>query len=587
MSVKLIKSATRITKRMIRRAYPVKVFYPDWNNVLGTNFPWKKESLPLTDRPRILFANVGGHSEAATLESLLAVALSLRGARVDILLCDEVLPACERCGIDWVLSLGSFMRHGPKKDACPTCFAPAYEMFKSMGVTVRRYSEFLSADDFLLADRVANSIPAKEIGEYAVSNFPVGEHALAGALRFYARGDLNGEVHGEAVLRRYLKGSLLTASAISTLFDQSDYSCVVAHHGIYVPQGLVGAVARQKNVRVVNWTIAYRKQTFIFSHGDTYHHTMMSEPVENWEGIQWTHEIELELMDYLKSRWDGSMDWISFNRNPENDLRIIAQDLGIDFAKPCVGLLTNVIWDAQLHYPSNVFHSMIEWLLETIRYFASRPDLQLIVRVHPAEVTGAIRSRQLAEEEIKRAFSTLPRNVFIIPPNSPVSTYATMLQCNAAIIYGTKTGIELTSLGIPVIVAGEAWIRNKGITLDATSVAEYTSLLDRLPFAGRLSDSEIERARKYAYHFFFRRMIPLENMVPAGWPRYVLKVDGLDDLLPGKDPGLDVICDGIMRGAEFIYPAERLRAKHPELPLFRSEAIEGSNLAYNHANRVT
>lgn len=574
MSEKLIKSARRITKRMIRRAYPVRVFYPDWSNILGTDFPWEKESLPLSDKPRILFANVGGHSEAATLESLLAVALTLRGAKVDILLCDEVLPACERCGIDWVVSVGSFMRHGPKKDACPTCFAPAYEMFRSMGVTVRRYSEFLSEDNFRSAEQIANSIPMQDIGDCVISNFPVGEHALAGALRFYARGDLKGEPHGETVLRRYLKGSLLTASALSTLFDQADYACVVAHHGIYVPQGLVGAVARQKNVRVVNWTIAYRKQTFIFSHGDTYHHTMMSEPVKNWEDIQWTDEIEKELMDYLNSRWDGSMDWISFNRSPENDLKIIAHELGIDFSKPCVGLLTNVIWDAQLHYPSNVFHNIIEWLLETVRYFASRPDLQLIVRVHPAEVTGAIRSRQLAEEEIKRAFPTLPRNVFIIPPASSVSTYATMLQCNAAIIYGTKTGIELASQGIPVIVAGEAWIRNKGITFDATSVAEYRSLLDRLPFEDRLSDHEIKRARKYAYHFFFRRMIPLENMVPAGWPRYVLKVDGLDDLLPGKNLGLDVICDGIMRGAEFIYPAEHLRVEHPRLPLLTSEAVK-------------
>ncbi len=570
----LIKSATRITKRMIRRVLPVKVFYPDWGDTLGTDLLWKNNFLPSSGKPKILIANVGGHSEAATLESLLAVALTLRGARVDVMLCDEVLPACERCGIDWVVSVGSFVRHGPKKDACPTCFAPAYEMFKSVGVTVRRYSENLSEDDFRSADEIANSIPVQEIGDCVVSSIPVGEHALAGALRFYARGDLNGEPRGEAVLRRYLQGSLLTSAALSKVFDQSDYACVVAHHGIYVPQGLVGAVARQKNVRVVNWTIAYRKQTFIFSHDDTYHHTMMSEPVESWEDIQWTDEMEKELLDYLKSRWDGSMDWISFNRNPESDLKIITHELGIDFSKQCVGLLTNVIWDAQLHYPSNVFSNMIEWLVETVRYFASRPDLQLIVRVHPAEVTGAIRSRQLAEEEIKRAFPTLPKNIFIIPPDSPLSTYATMLQCNAAIIYGTKTGIELTSMGIPVIVAGEAWIRNKGITFDATSVAEYRSLLDGLPFESRLTDEEVKRARKYAYHFFFRRMIPIENMVPAGWPRYVLKVDSLDDLLPGKNLGLDVICDGIMRGTQFIYPAERLGSvDHPWRALPNSEEV--------------
>ena len=41
-----------------------------------------------------------------------------------------------------------------------------------------------------------------------------------------------------------------------------------------------------------------------------------------------------------------------------------------------------------------------------------------------------------------------------------MSTYALMSLCNTAIIYGTKMGVELTSVGMPVVVAGEAWIRN-------------------------------------------------------------------------------------------------------------------------------
>jgi hypothetical protein len=35
-------------------------------------------------------------------------------------------------------------------------------------------------------------------------------------------------------------------------------------------------------------------------------------------------------------------------------------------------------------------------------------------------------------------------------------------------------------------------------------------------------------------------------------------VSGPDALAPGVDPGLDVICDGILRGTPFIYPAEQI-----------------------------
>ena len=131
-----------------------------------------------------------------------------------------------------------------------------------------------------------------------------------------------------------------------------------------------------------------------------------------------------------------------------------------------------------------------------------------------------------------------------------------MLQCDSVFFYGTKTGVELTSMGIPVIVAGEAWIRNKGITQDASSIEEYFGILDQLPFGTKLQDDLILRARKYAYHFFFRRMIPLEFMKPYK-KLYKPELKNLADLTPGKSEGLDVICNGILNGSNFIFLAEQ------------------------------
>jgi hypothetical protein len=199
---------------------------------------------------------------------------------------------------------------------------------------------------------------------------------------------------------------------------------------------------------------------------------------------------------------------------------------------------------------------MLEWVVKTITYFTKRPELQLLIRVHPAEIRGTLPSRQPLVDEIKRIFPVIPQNVFIVPPESQISTYVAMLQCDSVIIYGTKTGVELTSMGIPVIVAGEAWIRNKGITRDASSIDGYFRILDQLPLGAKLADDTILRARKYAYHFFFRRMIPLEFMEPFK-NLYKPRIKGLDELTPGKSRGLDLICNGILNGADFILPAEQ------------------------------
>jgi Capsule polysaccharide biosynthesis protein len=360
-------------------------------------------------------------------------------------------------------------------------------------------------------------------------------------------------------LRHYLNASLRTAYATRRLLKMHQFDCVCQVHGIYVPHGVILDVACQQNVRNVIWSRNYRNQAFTFSHDNTYHRTMLTEPTEDWENIPWTTELEAETMDYLKSRESGTRDWISYQRNSHGDVANIAAELGIDFSKPSIGMLTNVMGDGALFYPTNAFPNMLEWMFETLRYFARRPDLQLIIRVHPAEIRGTDISRQPILAEIKRVFPTLPPNIFIFPPENSISTYALMKQCDSVIIYATKTGVELTSLGIPVIVAGDSWIRNKGLTLDAETSEEYFRLLDLLPLRERMSEAVTQRARKYAYHFFFRRMIPLPFFEPVH-PTYRLKISQLEDLLPGRSVGLDVVCNGILKGEKFIYPAEL----HPE-----------------------
>ena len=557
---KAFRKAIRKTKRTIfKNSSKRELIYGfGWKEMLRSNLPkWNQLKKSAKNGPRILIAtSTGGHFASTSVESLLAIALTLRGANVHFLLCDRFLPACLQAISSSFPDLIEFANYGPSKSLCDSCYYPGHELYQPLGLPIHVYSKLVSEKENLNACDISKSIPIDSIANYRDNGVAVGEHALAGTLRFFACGFLAGEQYAETILRRYFKAALLTVYAIRKLFNQFHYQCALFNHGIYVPQGLIGEVARQNHIGIVNWVAAYRKKCFIFSHDDTYHHTLMTEPLDRWEDLSWESETESQLMDYLKSRWHGTQDWIWFHEKPQFELTNIAKELGIDFSKPCIGMLTNVMWDAQLHYPANAFPNMLEWVLKTISYFNKRPELQLLIRVHPAEIRGNIPSRQPIVNEIKKAFPVIPKNIFIIPPESQISTYTVMLQCDSVIIYGTKTGVELTSMGIPVIVAGEAWIRNKGITRDASSIEEYFSILDQLPLGTKLADDIILRARKYAYHFFFRRMIPLKFMEPFE-NIYKPKLKTLDELTPGKSKGLDAICNGILNGSNFIYPAEK------------------------------
>lgn len=526
--------------------------YPAWKAILldaSINVP-----LPAQRPVRVLIAtSIGSHLPAMQMETTLAVALALRGAKVQALLCDGILPGCQMCEPRFFPNTSRFAKFGPSMDLCGHCFDPGRKAYMDAQIPVHAYSALLSNEDRQWAEQLTATIPIADIESYTLDGMPLGEHAKAGALRFFARATIDTELFAETVLRRYFKAALLTARVIEGLLRKEYFDVAVFHHGIYVPQGVIGEVLRRKGVRVVNWNPAYRKNCFIFSHNDTYHHTLMTEPVAVWESMSWSEKEDRRISDYLRSRWQGENDWIRFTENPQFGKERILGEIGCDPDKPIVGCLTNVMWDAQLHYPANAFNNMLEWLIHTIRYFQTRPDLQLVIRVHPAEIRGAVPTKQPVVDEIRRYFPSLPSNVFIVPPESSVSTYVLAELCDSVIIYGTKTGVELTSAGIPVIVAGEAWIRGKGVTTDASSVEEYDRILTSLPMRRRLDGTVITRAKKYAYHFFFRRMIPVNVFDSAsGIPLYSFN-GPISKLKPEKDKGLDCICNGILYGTPFVH----------------------------------
>jgi hypothetical protein len=82
----------------------------------------------------------------------------------------------------------------------------------------------------------------------------------------------------------------------------------------------------------------------------------------------------------------------------------------------------------------------------------------------------------------------------------------------------------------------------------------------------------IQRARKYAFHFFFRRMVPVEVIEPTDSAyAFRLNVNHLADLMPAKNIGLDVICNGILTGEDFIYEDEN----------FNTQKIKNATRRYN------
>ena len=538
--------------------YPPEKGFPNWPALMAAAADYWKNAVAGATGPKVMVCtNTGMHGAVSTFDTVLSTALTLAGARTSRVFCDGIMPAClmptfgEATPADLIADRGLVSR------LCKACLYRGTNAARTVDLPEHRLSQWLKPNDYSEAEMLAASVAPGDVRGWVLDGVAVGEHAYAGALRYFATGDLVGQPRGDDVLRRYLEGAILVARAYDRLLDAERPDVAVLHHGIYSPQGVAADVCRKKGVRVVTWVVAYRKNCFILSHDDTYHHTLMTEPVDQWQGMTLTGGMKDVVHSYLASRASGGRDWIYFHTDAGQDFEALAAAKGIDRSKTVVSAFTNVVWDAQLHYPANVFPGMTEWLIETIRHFAARPEIEFVVRIHPAETRGAIKSRQKAQDEIARAFPNLPRNIHIIGPEEEANSYALAKASNAVIIYGTKMGTELAPLGIPVVVAGEAWIKNKGVTKDPRDRADYFSMLAQLPVKQGAWAPDVDRAINYAFHFFFRRMIPLPFLEPNGTgAMFDLKIDHLEELAPGRWPGLDAIVRGITHNKRFVYRAE-------------------------------
>lgn len=493
---------------------------------------------------KVLFFPVQGWPNMMiVMESILAKALSYRNASCVMVACDRTLTACDLpfCVND-------------SKLLCQGCSSASKKIPRGFEIPCHYFGEFLTKDDFKEAERLSHEIDFSDYFDFIYEGINIGRQVYSSVLRYSLKGTIDDDQPTRILARRYFYNAILMTLISKAIIDRLQPDSVVMHHGIYLTTGIFADYARSRNVHVVVFTPAYRKGTFLFSHGQSYHKTLQDEPNNVWQNDELTQDQNDVLDQYLDSRRWGSQDFISYHPNPIEDRDYIQERLGLSPDKKIFGLFTNLVWDGQVVFFDNAFSNMTEWVMETIEYFIRHQDMQLVVRIHPAETKGAIPTQQKLYPLIKERFEQLPSNIKIIKPESDLSTYTLSEFLHAALVYTTKVGLEFAVKGIPSIVAGEAFYRNKGFTYDVTSKKQYFSLLDNHNQLKANDLARVHRARQYAYYYFFKRFIPMDFTINRTWNNILnIKLESPEEeLIPGVNRYLDIICSGILNQHAFI-----------------------------------
>ena len=195
----------------------------------------------------------------------------------------------------------------------------------------------------------------------------------------------------------------------------------------------------------------------------------------------------------------------------------------------------------------------------------SHPELDLVIRIHPAEVglrNHPTRER-MADHISAHVRTSCHRTSASSRPTIRRARTSFMDEASLGLVYTSTVGLELAVRGVPVIVAADTHYRGRGFTVDPGTASEYWSAADRLMSTPPDGDERArlrELARRYAALFFFRFHNVLAAVTEDGRSRPRIRVSDAKDLDAGNDPALDRLVAGILYGTSVVAPASRSSA---------------------------
>ncbi len=490
---------------------------------------------------RVLIASSRYDKIGSPIEVLIGLALAQRQADVQFLLCDQVMLACDARRID---------RDNP--EFCVTCWTNGQHLFNSTGLPVFPFSQWLQDDDIEEIEQRIAQLSHDDLLIYQEAGIQLGNIAYASTLRHYLRSSLNTFYHFQK-FQQFLVTAILVLRLMTRMLEQLKPEAIFISHGIYVTWGILTEFASSHGIPVIVYGYGYRKGTILLAVGRSYHDELVVEPVDLWKNSLFSNSQERLIRHYLSSRANGGLDWIRYNTAPPKTRKQLKQYFNLQPKKKIFALFTNLAWDAAVVFHNTAFPDMKSWLIATIEWAINQHDCHLIVRCHPAEANLVVQTQEKATDIILNAFPQLPEHIHIIPAEAEINTYDLTQIVDVALVYTTKVGLEFVTRNIPVIVAGEAFYRNKGFTYDPTSVVDYFNKIETISHP--IPNQETLSLR-YAYHYFFRRYVELHHLADGGigQPVLSLAVESLTDLNLGMDTHLDTICNTILKGSPPLAP---------------------------------
>ena len=479
-------------------------------------------------------------------DRILSCALQLRGAEIIPIYCDAAQSVeCNVYGGNWTSGM-SFA------EACMTCVRQSQRLWRDHPHQGIRLSSHLSREDHEAIARQIEALADDTWHAFESDGLPFGRWACDILVNNYLVGDHRRIPDAERLGRAHLRNLLLLNRAYERIIDNMKPDRIVANDSYYGMWAILQELAARRGIPFYSHWSGTRPNAWCYAMNDASMNLDFRAPWPSFSAQPMAYEQIRAVETWLEERTSGKgllLDVATVGAH-----QVEGFDLSRLQGRPTALLAANLIWDLSALNKQVVFADMMDWIAETIRWFGKHPEFNLIVKPHPGEMNPAIpETVERVNLALHERGVTIPDNVVLLTPKSRCSVYDLFPLTTVGLVHTTTAGVEMVARGIPVITSARSPFRGFGFTTDPESKDEYFDALARF-LAGEQGDRVAMRDLAYKYILFnmFHYYMRLDIMDFAFGQEPVLRVNTLDDVLPGKRPCLDYAVESILEGLAIV-----------------------------------
>ena len=450
------------------------------------------------EKPLRLLFNTQFYWQYAPVEYSLAFALKARGHTIKMVGCGGLPEYCE------------LQTNEINRPNCKDCSAMLANHFDHFRLPFCFVNDFILPQDVEKAQTILSKLSVNELLKFEFKFAPVGELARFNLFQYYHGNsfEITGKI--EKIFRKCVHSAILLMIAKNRIVNDFQPDLIVTSNGKFLQWAPLLYVAREKNIRFVTWEdLPLKASGVIFAKDEIAHEQRID--------VIWQEERQKLLSEQQRTRifqhfdlWKKSKitPFRFYDESVIEDRNSIRDMLSLDMNKPVISLFPNVCWDSTSVGFDGAFVSMFDWIFKVVKFAAKRPDLNFVIRAHPAEkkIPQEWKSSTPVCEEIRKRIKKLSPNVQLVESDSPISSYSLGSMSDVLMVYTSTMGIEFALMGLRPWVVTNCYYAGKGFTVDVKTPRQLFALLGHSKFEKRLTPDQIEVAERFAHITRFRRV---------------------------------------------------------------------------------